>query len=64
MCKLALIQSGIEAVLGKQFLVLALLHDVAVRMTRILSASRMVDRRCATIKLVRRASWCRTPSES
>ena len=30
MCKLALIQFGIEAVLGKQFLVLALLHDVAV----------------------------------
>ena len=30
MCKLALIQSGIEAVLRKQLLMLALLHDVSV----------------------------------
>ena len=44
----------------------ALLHDVPSFITRMTSASRMVERRCATMKLVRpciiraKAAWIRT----
>ena len=64
--ELAVIELGIEAALRQQGVVVALLHDVAILITRMTSASRMVDRRWATIKLVRpciiraKAAWMRT----